>query len=43
VPAEHWAARPQELTRLRGILESVDLDDIDDDLRDDIVAFRSRA
>jgi len=43
VPAEHWAARPQELARLRAILPTVDLDDIDDDLRGDIVAFRSQA
>ena len=43
VPAEHWAARPQELARLRAILPTVDLDDINDDLRADVVAFRAQA
>ncbi|MGW4941856.1 contact-dependent growth inhibition system immunity protein [Actinoplanes sp. NPDC004185] len=43
VPAEHWAARPQELARLRAILQAVDLDDIDDELHADMTAFQAEA
>jgi len=41
VPAEYWAAHPGESARLRALVATVELDEVDDDeLRADIAAFR---
>ncbi len=41
VPADYWAAHPGESARLRALVGTIDLDEVDDDeLRADIVTFR---
>jgi hypothetical protein len=41
IPAEFWAAHPNESARLRALVASIALDDVDDDeLKADITAFR---
>ncbi|GIF09717.1 contact-dependent growth inhibition system immunity protein [Actinoplanes siamensis] len=41
VPAEYWADHPSESARLRALVATVELEEVDDDeLRADIVAFR---
>ncbi|BCY05422.1 contact-dependent growth inhibition system immunity protein [Actinoplanes sp. L3-i22] len=42
VPAEYWAAHPEELTRLDVVVAGIDLDELDDDkLAADLTTFRS--
>ncbi|MFI1997040.1 contact-dependent growth inhibition system immunity protein [Actinoplanes sp. NPDC020271] len=41
VPAGYWAAHPGESARLRALVGTIDLDEVDDDeLRADIATFR---
>ncbi|MEU4693895.1 contact-dependent growth inhibition system immunity protein [Actinoplanes sp. NPDC023714] len=41
VPGEYWAAHPGESARLRGLVDTIELDDVDDDeLRAGIAALR---
>jgi CDI immunity proteins len=41
VPADYWAAHPSESSRLRALVDAIDLGEVDDDeLRADIAAFR---
>jgi CDI immunity proteins len=42
IPADFWAAHPDELTRLRALVAAIALDDVDDEeLRAAITAFRA--
>jgi hypothetical protein len=44
VPAEYWAARPNESACLRALVATIEVEEVDDDeLRADIAAFREGA
>ena len=41
LPAGHWRARPDQLARLRKVIDALPADEVDDDLSSDIAAFRA--